>query len=224
MHLADGFCLLPSAAACYLPFGPVLRRFAPPGRNPQCLLMLPRPRAAPWTLPLLPWACSIHLQALGRAQLSRSTAQRAHVASHCTSCKNSDLHFTVVLPLIRLTCEQALLRAGPAARAECCMLGTAALCLTCPAHLQALRRMLLFGFQSDARTLQQVPVVPGVVQGLLEALQALLSLRPALRQPAARTQAAIMLERGLIKMAKTLVSTQETHPWSGPPSTAPCMA
>lgn len=80
--------------------------------------------------------------------------------------------------------------------------------------LKALRRMLLFGFPSDARTLQQVPVVPGVVQGLLEALQALLSLRAALRQPAARTQAAIMLERGLIKMAKTLVSTQETHPWS----------
>ena len=101
------------------------------------------------------------------------------------------------------------------------MLGTAALYLTCPARLQALRRMLLFGFQSDARTLQQVPVVPGVVQGLLEALQALLSLRPALRQPAARTQAAIMLERGLIKMAKTLVSTQETHPWSGPPALLP---
>ena len=101
------------------------------------------------------------------------------------------------------------------------MLGTAAVNLTCPAHLQALRRMLLFGFQSDARTLQQVPVVPGVVQGLLEALQALLSLRPALRQPAARTQAAIMLERGLIKMAKTLVSTQETHPWSAPPAPLP---
>ncbi len=81
--------------------------------------------------------------------------------------------------------------------------------------------MLLFGFPSDARTLQQVPVVPGVVQGLLEALQALLSLRAALRQPAARTQAAIMLERGLIKMAKTLVSTQETHPWSGPPALLP---
>ena len=108
-----------------------------------------------------------------------------------------------------------------AARAECCMLGAAALYLTCPARLQALRRMLLFGFPSDARTLQQVPVVPGVVQGLLEALQALLSLRPALRQPAARSQAAIMLERGLIKMAKTLVSTQETHPWSGPPALAP---
>ncbi|KAL3137934.1 hypothetical protein ABBQ38_005181 [Trebouxia sp. C0009 RCD-2024] len=78
--------------------------------------------------------------------------------------------------------------------------------------LKALRRLIVFGFQSDARTLEPVPVVTQTVPVLLQALQTLLAARPAKGAP--RSQLAVMLDRGLIKLAKVITNVQEAHPWS----------
>lgn len=85
-----------------------------------------------------------------------------------------------------------------------------------PAALQALRRLIVFGFQSDARTLEPVPVVTQTVPVLLQALQTLLAARPAKGAP--RSQLAVMLDRGLIKLAKVITNVQEAHPWYLPPN------
>ena len=77
--------------------------------------------------------------------------------------------------------------------------------------LQALRRLIVFGYQSDARTLQPVAVVSQTVPVLLQALQSFLAAKPAGDSP--RTQLAVMLERGLIKLAKVITNVLETHPW-----------
>ena len=77
--------------------------------------------------------------------------------------------------------------------------------------LQALRRLVVFGFQSDSRTLQPVAVVTQTVPVLLQALQSLLAARPAKGAP--RSQLAVMLDRGLIKLAKVITNVQEVHPW-----------
>lgn len=77
--------------------------------------------------------------------------------------------------------------------------------------MQAVRRMLLFGMQSDARTLQEVPAVRTVLPSLLQALQALLAHHTLKAHP--RSQLAVMLDRGIIKLAKTIGNIQDTHPW-----------
>ena len=69
----------------------------------------------------------------------------------------------------------------------------------------------MFGYQSDARTLQPVPVVSQTVPTLLQALQSLLAAKPTGDSP--RTQLAVMLDRGLIKLAKVITNVLETHPW-----------
>ncbi len=81
--------------------------------------------------------------------------------------------------------------------------------------LQALRRLVVFGFQSDSRTLEPVAVVTQTVPVLLQALQTLLAARPAKGAP--RSQLAVMLDRGLIKLAKVITNVQEVHPWYGWP-------
>ncbi|DBA79077.1 hypothetical protein WJX77_002150 [Trebouxia sp. C0004] len=78
--------------------------------------------------------------------------------------------------------------------------------------LKALRRLVVFGFQSDSRTLEPVAVVTQTVPMLLQALQTLLAARPAKGAP--RSQLAVMLDRGLIKLAKVITNVQEVHPWS----------
>ena len=77
--------------------------------------------------------------------------------------------------------------------------------------LQALRRLVVFGFQSDSRTLEPVAAVTQTVPVLLQALQTLLAARPAKGAP--RSQLAVMLDRGLIKLAKVITNVQEVHPW-----------
>lgn len=77
--------------------------------------------------------------------------------------------------------------------------------------VQALRRLIVFGFQSDSRTLEPVPAVTQTVPVLLQALQTLLAARPARGAP--RSQLAVMLDRGLIKLAKVITNIQEVHPW-----------
>lgn len=71
--------------------------------------------------------------------------------------------------------------------------------------------MLIFGMASDARTLQEVPAVRTVVPSMLQALQALLANRPSKTSP--HSQLSVMLDRGLIKLAKTISNIQDTHPW-----------
>ncbi|KAK9844039.1 hypothetical protein WJX81_002691 [Elliptochloris bilobata] len=81
-------------------------------------------------------------------------------------------------------------------------------------ELKGLRRMLMFGFQADARTLQEVPAVGQVAPGLLQALGALLELRGAAPQPRVRSQLAAMLDAALAKLARSLTALLGTHPWS----------
>lgn len=50
---------------------------------------------------------------------------------------------------------------------------------------------------------------------MLQVLQGLLQLRP--QQPSQRTQLHAMLDRALVKLAKSLVGIQEAHPWCAGP-------
>ena len=53
-----------------------------------------------------------------------------------------------------------------------------------------------------------------VMPDMLQVLQSLLQLRP--EQPLGRLQLHAMLDRALVKLARTLVGTQEAHPWYVP--------
>ena len=80
-------------------------------------------------------------------------------------------------------------------------------------QLKALRRMLLFGFPSDARTMVPVAAVEQAAPAMLHTLKTLLSLVPQ-GTAAPRNLAAAMLARGCLKLMKTLRQLSETHPWS----------
>ena len=86
--------------------------------------------------------------------------------------------------------------------------------------------MVMFGFQLDARTLQEVPAVGRVTPALLQTLQAFVAARPPLPSagtgaaagqaqaaPGGRSQLGAMVDRGTIKLLKSLWQIQEMHPW-----------
>lgn len=75
---------------------------------------------------------------------------------------------------------------------------------------QIVRRLLLFGFPSDARSLAPVAAVNTCGPAMLRALHELQALRPA---KAPKSQLLAMLDRGILKLMKTLSQVQETHPW-----------
>jgi len=86
--------------------------------------------------------------------------------------------------------------------------------------LQILRRLLVFGFSSDAKTLQPVPVVAHTAPQLLAAVAALQSARPPQQQgngstggAVGRSQLLAMVDRGMLKLVKTLGQVQQEHPW-----------
>lgn len=80
-------------------------------------------------------------------------------------------------------------------------------------QLKAVRRMLLFGFPSDSRTMEPVGAIELAAPTMLRTLETLLGLVP--QGPSApRTQAAAMLARGCLKLIKTLRQLSEIHPWS----------
>lgn len=95
------------------------------------------------------------------------------------------------------------------------------------ACLQILRRLLVFGFSSDAKTLQAVPAVNLTAPQLLAAVGALQAARlpqQAARLPqqasggssggaVGRSQLLAMLDRGMLKLIKTLSQVQQEHPW-----------
>ncbi|BBN14841.1 importin-11 [Marchantia polymorpha subsp. ruderalis] len=85
-----------------------------------------------------------------------------------------------------------------------------ALSLTCERWLlcsKVLRRMLLFGFQSDAKSVQEVAPVKQVSPAFLQAAQSLLQYRavPPIRE---------FVEKACLRLMKTLVEVQSTHPFS----------
>jgi hypothetical protein len=79
--------------------------------------------------------------------------------------------------------------------------------------------MAMFGYQSDARTLQEVPAVGRLTPTLLQTLQAFVAARPPLAPPGAgagaggRSQLGAMVDRGILKLLKSLRQIQEVHPW-----------
>jgi hypothetical protein len=76
--------------------------------------------------------------------------------------------------------------------------------------MQILRRLIVFGFQSDARTLQPVPAVNLCAPALLQGAQALLAARP---RPSPRSQLVAMMDRGVLKVVRTMHHLQQAHPW-----------
>ncbi|WIA20394.1 hypothetical protein OEZ85_004815 [Tetradesmus obliquus] len=90
--------------------------------------------------------------------------------------------------------------------------------------LKILRRLLLHGFQPDAKSLQPVQAVLLVAPQLLQAVAALQAARPGSSEGGSssssssgsvgRSQLAAMVERGLLKLLKTLSQVQQEHPWS----------
>lgn len=87
--------------------------------------------------------------------------------------------------------------------------------LTCERWLlccKSLRRMLIFGFPSDFKSIQEVPVVQRVIPAYLQALQSLLQFWLALQQQHATLQ--LFLEKSCIKLMKSLIDVQATHPYS----------
>ena len=80
-------------------------------------------------------------------------------------------------------------------------------------QLKAVRRMLLFGFPSDSRSMTPVGAIEHAAPTMLRTLETLLKLIPQ-GSSAPRTQAAAMLTRGCLKLIKTLRQLSETHPWS----------
>lgn len=88
------------------------------------------------------------------------------------------------------------------------------------ACLQILRRLLVFGFSSDAKTLQAVPAVNLTAPQLLAAVGALQAARPPQQASGGssggavgRSQLLAMLDRGMLKLIKTLSQVQQEHPW-----------
>lgn len=80
-------------------------------------------------------------------------------------------------------------------------------------QLKALRRMVIVGFASDARSLQQVPAVGQIAPPLLQTLQRFGAARVGRSAGARRNQVQAMLDRAILKLLKTLRQIQETHPW-----------
>jgi hypothetical protein len=81
-------------------------------------------------------------------------------------------------------------------------------------QLKALRRLLLHGAPSDAKTMLAVAAVARCAPPMLRALHSLVAIRAAAAAGAPRTQLAAMLDRGALKLLKTLRQVQEVQPWS----------
>jgi len=80
----------------------------------------------------------------------------------------------------------------------------------CLLLLKILRRLIVFGFPSDAKTLEPVPAVSACAPALLQAAGALAAVRP---ERAAPSRVLAMVDRGVLKLVKTLSQVQEAHPW-----------
>lgn len=80
---------------------------------------------------------------------------------------------------------------------------------------QIIRRLLLFGFTSDAKSLQPVAAVAVVAPELLQAAAALAAARDSSSNSSSvgRSQLSVMVERGMLKIIKTLSQVQQEHPW-----------
>ncbi|KAI8476158.1 MAG: armadillo-type protein [Monoraphidium minutum] len=77
--------------------------------------------------------------------------------------------------------------------------------------LKILRRLLVFGFPSDAKSLEPVAAVSTCAPALLQAAAALAAARPEVAPPG---RVVVMVDRGVLKLVKTLAHVQEAHPWS----------
>eukprot|EP00198_Chlamydomonas_reinhardtii_P012328 XP_001701665.1 predicted protein [Chlamydomonas reinhardtii] len=77
--------------------------------------------------------------------------------------------------------------------------------------LKILRRLILHGFPSDAKSLSPVPAVHSCCPHMVSALQGLLGVRPR-GKPLPRSHLQAMLERAILKLLKTLCQVLEAHP------------
>lgn len=90
-----------------------------------------------------------------------------------------------------------------------------ALQLTCERWLlclKTLQRMIVSGFQSDAKNIQEVPPVKEVCPSLLEAVQSFLHYRSAFQQ--GHNNFHTFTERACLKLMKVLIAIQSPHPYS----------
>eukprot|EP00250_Pteridium_aquilinum_P001245 c11455_g1_i1 orf=570-3623(-) len=82
--------------------------------------------------------------------------------------------------------------------------------------LKALRRMLKFGFSSDAKSVQEVPAVKQVCPHFLQQIRVFLGYRSALPQGHALRN---FFEKSCLKLLKSLVDLQTVHPYTFSDST-----
>lgn len=82
--------------------------------------------------------------------------------------------------------------------------------------LKALRRMLKFGFPSDAKSVQEVPAVKQVSPHFLQQIQYFLRYRSALPQ---NHPFQSFFEKSCLKLLRTLVDVQTVHPYTFSDST-----
>jgi len=81
--------------------------------------------------------------------------------------------------------------------------------------LKIMRRLILFGYPSDAKSLQPVAAVNVCVPPMVQTLMSLIALREGRSGSAgSRSQLMAMLERGILKLLKTQCQVMEAHPWS----------
>ncbi|GAQ92680.1 Nuclear transport receptor KAP120 (importin beta superfamily) [Klebsormidium nitens] len=80
--------------------------------------------------------------------------------------------------------------------------------------LKSIRRMLRFGFPSDAKAVEEVPTVQKVVPSLLQAVQTFIPLEASLRQQALDNELKKFNEKSALKLLKTINDVQATHPFS----------
>ena len=101
----------------------------------------------------------------------------------------------------------------------------------CPT-MQVLRRLILFGFPSDAKSLTPVEAVNACMPPMVQALTQMMALATggssgahagdaaaggaaaaAMPKRPPRSHLLAMLQRGVLKLLKTQCQVQEVHPW-----------
>eukprot|EP01018_Ginkgo_biloba_P030923 Gb_25707 [translate_table: standard] len=90
-----------------------------------------------------------------------------------------------------------------------------ALHLTCERWmlcLKAMRRMIIFGFPSDAKSVRVVASIKDVCPSFLQAIQSLLQCRSGFKH--GHDDFRQFTERACLKLMKVLVAIQSTHPYS----------
>jgi hypothetical protein len=120
------------------------------------------------------------------------------------------LHWTEDIDAFEIMMEQKLQSRDPTVEEDCTKVIEILLL-----QLKCLRRMLLSGYPSDARTLELVPEVTASSSSLLKRYHTSINILISCRNCGlVGSKVEEMLQTFLIKLLKCLRQTQDHHPWS----------